>query len=127
MGNINPALGILENVFEADVKIKNNEVDDCFLELDWTLTKKKDFIFVYKNDSKIPLNDLKSFCQINGDTLEETFKNVEDQFTAWDKVKISQSLRQKKNTHTLKNWPLKKNPHFCPILKKLSGNNHLMS
>ena len=88
MGNINPALGILENVFEADVKIKNNEVDDCFLELDWTLTKKKDFIFVYKNDSKIPLNDLKSFCQINGDTLEETFKNVEDQFTAWDKVKI---------------------------------------
>ena len=89
MGNINPALGILENVFEADVKIKNNEVDDCFLELDWTLTNKKDFIFVYKNDSKIPLNDLKSFCQIKGDTLEDTYKDVEEQFTAWDKVKIS--------------------------------------
>merc|ERR1711976_23651 len=34
VGNINPALGILENVFEVDVKIKKNEVDNCFLELD---------------------------------------------------------------------------------------------
>ena len=57
VGNINLALGCLENVHKAEIKIMVNQNNPCILGLNWKLTMKQDFVFFYANDTKIQLTN----------------------------------------------------------------------
>ena len=57
VGNINLALGCLENVHKAEIKIMENQNNPCILGLNWKLTSKQDFVFFYANDTNIQLTN----------------------------------------------------------------------
>ena len=70
-----------------------NSENQCILDLNWKQKEKQDYIFSYKNDTKIPVNDLKPNCQRLLNDSEEPCetKSVENQFISWNDCMINKS------------------------------------
>ena len=52
------------------------------MQLDWKLKQKKNFIFYYNNDTKIPIDNFQPNCQ---SFLDNPSASVEEAFTDWNK------------------------------------------
>ena len=89
VGNIDTALGYIENVYEAEIKFLNNPENPCILELVWKLMQKKDLIFFYANDTKISLTNQKPNCRFNEEILSDG--NVEKHFVSWNDFMASKA------------------------------------
>ena len=135
VGNFNPTLGFVKDIYSVDVQIKSRK-EECFLDLKWRIKEYKTYDLIFINGTLIKKKHVADVNPCHIDLFKEKTSSI--QFQEWEQnFKIPKNFNHidlmLKLTHILKsmpqaNEPLDSSKIKIPFMnvKNIEFNNNLI-